>query len=52
MNVSSSNVEVCMFWKVNSMVTFVLSTCVGSPGGPLEWQEGVSGSSMDTQKAS
>ena len=21
------------------------------PGGPLEWQEGVSGSSMDTQKA-
>ena len=22
-----------------------------SPGGPLEWQEGVSGSSMDTQKA-
>ena len=22
-----------------------------TPGGPLEWQEGVSGSSMDTQKA-
>ena len=22
-----------------------------NPGGPLEWQEGVSGSSMDTQKA-
>ena len=21
------------------------------PGGPLEWQEGVSGSSMDSQKA-
>ena len=24
--------------------------CLG-PGGPLEWQEGVSGSSMDSQKA-
>ena len=26
-------------------------TEVPNPGGPLEWQEGVSGSSMDTQKA-
>ena len=30
--------------KVNSNVRF-------KPGGPLKWQEGVSGSSMDTQKA-
>ena len=25
--------------------------CVQGPGGPLVWQEGVSGSSMDSQKA-
>ena len=27
------------------------SQWVQCPGGPLEWQEGVSGSSMDSQKA-
>ena len=37
--------------KTNLLSKVLRTIIVGPGGGALEWQEGVSGSSMDTQKA-